>query len=99
MPRTGHFRWDRWGRWPGSEAPSRRAVVSGDRPGVSVDGLDPRQQTNQLRSTLRAFYPAALEAFADLTHPDALEVLRIAPTPEQGTVLSKANLLGYVATG
>ena len=39
------------------------------------------RQVNLLRSTLREFYPAALVAFGDLTSTDALEVLRIAPTP------------------
>ena len=42
------------------------------------------RQTNLLRSTLREFYPAALVAFDDLTSGDALEVLRIAPTPTLG---------------
>ena len=46
------------------------------------------QQTNQLRSTLREFYPAALEAFESLTSSDALAVLAIAPTPDQGRGLS-----------
>ena len=40
------------------------------------------RQANGLRSTLREFYPAALVAFDDLTSGDALEVLRMAPTPE-----------------
>jgi hypothetical protein len=57
------------------------------------------RQTNQLRSTLREFYPAALEAFDDLDHPDALEVLRIAPTPEQGRVLSKARIAAAIRRG
>jgi hypothetical protein len=35
-----------------------------------------------------ASYPAALEAFEDLAHGDALGVLDRAPTPEQGTHLS-----------
>ena len=39
------------------------------------------RQSNMLRSTLREFYPAALLAFDDLASGDALEVLRIAPTP------------------
>jgi hypothetical protein len=30
-----------------------------------------QRQMNQLRSTLREYYPAALEAFAELAHPDA----------------------------
>lgn len=42
------------------------------------------RQTNLLRSTLREFYPAALLAFDDLTSGDALEVLRVAPTPSLG---------------
>ena len=42
------------------------------------------RQTNLLRSTLREFYPAALVAFDDLASPDALEVLRVAPTPSSG---------------
>jgi transposase len=46
------------------------------------------QQANQLRSTLREFYPAALEAFEALTSSDALAVLAIAPTPGQGRSLS-----------
>lgn len=57
------------------------------------------RQTNQLRSSLREFYPAALEAFDDLSHPDALEVLRIAPTPEQGAVLSKARITAALRRG
>jgi hypothetical protein len=57
------------------------------------------RQTNQLRSTLREFYPAALEAFDDLTHPDALEVLRVAATPEQGRVLSKARIAAALRRG
>ena len=35
---------------------------------------------NQLRSTLREFYPAALAAFAELASPEALAVLAAAPT-------------------
>ena len=42
------------------------------------------RQTNLLRSTLREFYPAALVAFENLTSGDALEVLRVAPTPTLG---------------
>lgn len=43
---------------------------------------------NQLRSTLRDFFPGALAAFEDLTHADALEVLAAAPTPTQARALS-----------
>ncbi|MGD9795119.1 MAG: IS110 family transposase [Acidimicrobiia bacterium] len=50
------------------------------------------RQANQLRSTLREFYPAALEAFDDLDGRDALAVLTIAPTPTQGKQLSTAKI-------
>jgi transposase len=45
------------------------------------------QQTLRLRSALREYYPAALEAFADLDDRDALAVLDRAPTPEQAATL------------
>src|ERR1700731_4267684 len=44
--------------------------------------------TNALRNALREYYPAALVAFEDLTHGDALGVLDRAPTPAQGARLS-----------
>ena len=41
-----------------------------------------QRQVNQLRSTLREFYPAALEAFKDdLGGRDAVAILEYAPTP------------------
>jgi transposase len=45
------------------------------------------RHTNALRSALREYYPAALEAFDDLAHGDALGVLGRAPAPEQGAHL------------
>jgi transposase len=51
-----------------------------------------QRQTNQLRSTLREYYPGALAAFDDLAHPDALAVLAKAPTPELGRRLSTAQI-------
>ena len=45
------------------------------------------RHTNALRSALREYYPAALVAFEDLAHGDALGVLGRAPTPEQGAHL------------
>ena len=50
------------------------------------------RHSNQLRSALREFYPAALEAFDELAHRDALAILAIAPTPEQGRKLSTAKI-------
>jgi transposase len=59
-----------------------------------------QRQTNTLRSMLREFYPAALAAFTSeaavssggLAGRDALAVLAIAPTPEQGRALSRARI-------
>jgi transposase len=49
---------------------------------------DRTRQTNRLRSALREFFPAALVAFEDLDHPDALAVLARAPTPAAAARLS-----------
>jgi transposase len=46
------------------------------------------RHTNALRSALREYYPAALAAFEDLAHGDALGVLGRAPTPAEGRGLS-----------
>ena len=58
-----------------------------------------KRQTNLLRSTLREFYPAALVAFDDLASGDALEVLRIAPTPELGRTLSLSKIAAALRRG
>ncbi len=58
-----------------------------------------QRQTNSLRSTLREFYPAALVAFDDLTSGDALEVLRVAPTPELGRGLSVSKIAAALRRG
>jgi transposase len=47
----------------------------------------------RLRSALREFFPAALEAFLDLDAPDALELLACAPGPDQAAQLSKAKII------
>ena len=52
---------------------------------------------NQLRSLLREYYPAFLEAFQDrrpggLAHPDARAVLAIAPTPTHAARLTRPQL-------
>lgn len=58
-----------------------------------------RRRLNQLRSMLREFYPAALDAFEELGHSDALAVPAPAPTPEQGRVLSTAELAAALRRG
>jgi hypothetical protein len=46
---------------------------------------------NALRSALREFYPGALAALgAQLAEPEALGVLELAPTPDQGRRLTRA---------
>jgi transposase len=52
-----------------------------------------QRQANLLRSTLREFHPAALQAFStDLTSRDCLAVLSLAPTPEQGRALKVSKV-------
>ncbi len=51
-----------------------------------------QRQTNQLRSTLREFYPGALSCFDDLDGAVALAVLAVAPTPVLGRGLSRAKI-------
>jgi hypothetical protein len=58
-----------------------------------------QRQLNQLRSTLREFYPAALAAFAELNHSDALAVLAIAPTPSLGRQLSISKISAALRRG
>jgi len=58
-----------------------------------------QRQANQLRSTLREFYPAAAEAFDELTSGDALAVLAIAPTPELGRGLSRSKIAAALHRG
>jgi transposase len=58
-----------------------------------------QRQQNQLRSTLREFYPAALEAFDDLASGDALAVLTVAPTPSVGRTLSRSKIAAALRRG
>lgn len=58
-----------------------------------------QRQLNQLRSTLREFYPAALEAFDQLGHSDALAVLAVAPTPPLGRQLSRSKIASALRRG
>ena len=52
-----------------------------------------RRHSNRLRSALREFYPQALQAFGtELSSPDAVAVLEIAPTPELGRRLSRSKI-------
>ncbi len=56
-----------------------------------------QRQANQLRSMLREFYPAALEAFGDdLAGRDALAVLTAAPTPAAGRSLTRTRVVSVL---
>ena len=46
----------------------------------------------RLRTALREFFPAALEAFEDLTAPDALELLARAPDPASAAGLPRPQI-------
>lgn len=50
------------------------------------------RNTNALRSALREYYPAALEAFASLSDRDALAILGRAPTPTDAARLSVSKI-------
>ena len=50
------------------------------------------RHTNALRSTLREYYPAALETFDDLHDRDALAILGRAPSPLQAANLSLSKI-------
>lgn len=61
------------------------------------DSLWNRQQlSNQLRSLLREYYPAALAAFATWTNglcrPEARELLKTAPTPSRAARLTRTQI-------
>jgi len=57
------------------------------------------RQTNALRSALREYYPAALQAFADLAHADCLAVLAKAPTPAAGARLTIGQIQAALRRG
>src|SRR6185436_16356593 len=50
------------------------------------------RHTQRLRHALREFFPAALDAFEDLTSPDALELLGKAAIPAAAARLTRAQI-------
>ena len=50
------------------------------------------RQVQRLRYQLREYFPAAVEAFADLDAPDALELLGKAPDPARARRLTRAQV-------
>jgi transposase len=57
------------------------------------------RHTNTLRSALREYYPAALQAFDDLHDRDALAILGRAPSPVQAANLSLSKIRSALKTG
>jgi transposase len=53
---------------------------------------DRTRQVLRLRSSLREFFPAALEAYDDLASPDVLELLIKAPEPDSAARLTRAQI-------
>jgi transposase len=78
--------------------------VAGDSPDVEAVKLvarthqsmiwDRTRQVLRLRSALREFFPAALQAFDDLAAADTLELLGRAPDPDRAARLSRSQLVG-----
>lgn len=60
---------------------------------------DRTRHTNRLRNDLREFFPAALAAFDDLAHADAVAVLAKAPNPDQARQLSVAQIRSALKRG
>jgi hypothetical protein len=82
-------------------------AMAGDSP--DVEGLklvtrshqafiwDRTRHFQRLRSALREFFPAALEAFPDLMAPEALELLERAPDPARAARLSRSKITGALS--
>ena len=77
-------------------------VVAGDSPDAGAVKVVARthktliwertRQVQRLRYQLREYFPAAVEAFADLDAPDALELLTRAPDPARARRLTRAQV-------
>ncbi|MDY7091140.1 MAG: IS110 family transposase [Actinomycetota bacterium] len=55
---------------------------------------DRHRQVLRLRSSLREYFPAALQAFDDLAAADALDLLGAAPDPQRAAGLSRSRIAG-----
>jgi len=58
---------------------------------------DRTRQVLRLRSALREFFPAALKAYNDLDAADTLQLLRLAPDPDQAARLTRRQVLTALA--
>lgn len=60
---------------------------------------DRTRHVQRLRHTLLEYFPAALDAFSDLDHGDAVAVLTVAPTPDQARRLSRSRIASALRRG
>ena len=60
---------------------------------------DRTRHTNRLRNDLREYFPAALVAFEELSHRDAVSVLGKAPHPDQARQISVAQIRSALKRG
>ena len=60
---------------------------------------DRNRQTNRLRNALREYFPAALEAFPEHAHGDAVGVLSTAPGPREAARLSVSQIPSALRRG
>ena len=60
---------------------------------------DRTRQTNRLRNALREYFPAALEAFPNLAHGDAVGVLTRASGPREAARLSTSQIRSALRRG
>ena len=58
---------------------------------------DRTRQVLRLRSALRESFPAALKAYGELDAADTLQLLRLAPDPDQAARLTKRQVLAALA--
>ena len=84
-------------------------LVAGDRD--DADGIkvlarahqnligDRTRHTTRRRNDLREYFPAALVAFEELAHPDAVAVLAKASSPDQAAALSVAQIRSALKRG
>lgn len=84
-------------------------TVAGDSPGSEATKVLARahqsliwersRHVSRLRAALRQYYPAALDTFSELAHPDALAVLAKAPTPRKGAALTLVQIRSVLSKG
>src|SRR5436190_4752865 len=90
-----------WPRWCACDRAHHRPVAGDSELGEAIKLVarshqsvvwDRTRHVLRLRSVLREFFPAALEAFGDLDARDSLELLAIAPDPDRAARLPMSKI-------